>query len=99
MSCDVFEEHPIFGFAKCRACGVAKVSHFTARSLADAAVGAGGRSSSPASAAGPGGLGFTLPLVLRREGWLNVRKKAQRFGEWKKRCEQSPQRCSFKSLL
>jgi len=74
VSCDIFEEHPIFGFSQCRQCAVAKSQHFDVQKLT--------------LTAGSSTIGttFEIPkLEVHREGWLFVRKKAQRFGEWKKR--------------
>jgi hypothetical protein len=95
VSCDIFEEHPIFGFSQCRRCAVAKAHHFDANALAigDSDIlnqhdgsDKGRERYSDARHARPGA-SFALPtLELHREGWLFVRKKAQRFGEWKRRC-------------
>jgi len=75
VSCDIFEEHPIFGFSQCRQCAVPKGQHFDVQKLA---LNAGSSAI---------GTAFEVPkLEVHREGWLLVRKKAQRFGEWKKRC-------------
>jgi len=84
VSCDLFEEHPIFGFSQCRVCGVGKAHHFSARllleELSDRARECDGEKERELLAPG-----YSLPLRVKREGWLLVRKKAQRFGGWKRR--------------